>query len=78
MIFTVAFWKAAFERSIKTAAQAAILVIGADQLNVFNVDVANVLGFALGGAVLSLLTSVGSDFVGTNGPSLANEETKHV
>jgi len=73
-IFTAAFWKAAAERAVKTAAQAAILSIGADQLNVLTLDVATVAGFAGGGFVLSVLTSIASDAVTSSaGPSLANE-----
>lgn len=73
-IFTRAFWTAALERATKSAAQAAILVLGADQLNVLSVDWPDVGGFALGGFVLSLLTSVGSDAITrSDGPSLANE-----
>lgn len=73
-IFTRTFWTAALERATKSAAQAAILVIGADQLNVLSVDWLELGGFALGGFVLSVLTSVGSDAVTrSDGPSLANE-----
>lgn len=52
------------ERAAKTAAQSALLVIGADQVNVVAVDWMTVAGFAAGGAVLSLLTSVASKPVG--------------
>lgn len=62
-MFTAAFWKAATERAIKSAAQVAILTIGADTINVVALDWAEVGGFALGGLVLSYLTSIatGSD-----------------
>lgn len=59
-IFTRTFWTEASERAVKSAAQAAILVVGADQVNVLQLDWPNVVGFAAGGAVLSLLTSVAS------------------
>ena len=65
------FWFASAERAVKTAAQSAILVIGADLVN-FNAtqaDWGSVGGFALGGAVLSLLTSVAS--AATNGEPAA-------
>ena len=74
-MFRRAFWQAAAERAAKTAAQSALLVIGADQLNALQADWENVAGFALGGFVLSLLTSVASARVGGVGPSLANEVT---
>lgn len=74
-MFTRAFWAAAVERALKTAAQSAVLVIGADQFNALAVSWAEVGGFALGGFVLSVLTSVGSDVVtDETGPSLTNAE----
>ena len=74
-IFTVAFWRAAGERAVKSAAQGALLIIAADQANVFRVNWQEVGGLALGAAVLSVLTSIGSDAL-TNGtgPSLTNAE----
>lgn len=75
-IFTIGFWKAATERAVKSAAQGAILTIGAGQLNVLALDWQNVAGFAGGAFVLSVLTSVASDAVtGGSGPSLTNAET---
>ena len=74
-MFTRAFWSAALERAIKTAAQSAVLVIGADQFTALAVSWPEVGGFALGGFVLSVLTSVGSDAVSSqHGPSLTNSE----
>lgn len=74
-MFTRAFWSAALERAIKTAAQSAVLVIGADQFDALAVSWSEVGGFALGGFVLSVLTSVGSDVVtDETGPSLTNAE----
>lgn len=73
-VFTRRFWLAALERAFKSAAQAAILVLGADQLNVLTVAWPEVGGFAAGGFVLSVLTSVASDAITqSDGPSLANE-----
>lgn len=59
-MFTRAFWRDAAERAAKTAAQAAILAIGADQVNALTVGWVDVLGFAAGGLALSLLTSIAS------------------
>ena len=74
MITTTAFWKAATERAVKSAAQVAILTIGADTFNVVTMDWAEVAGFAGGGLVLSYLTSVA--FGGKDGnPSATNAET---
>lgn len=73
-MFTALFWLATLERAVKTAAQSAILVFGADQINALQADWQSVLGFAAGGFVLSVLTSLGSQAItSTPGPSLATE-----
>ena len=60
-LFTRAFWADAAERAIKTAAQVAILAIGQGvTVDLFAADWRNVAGLALGGAVLSLLSSIAS------------------
>lgn len=80
MLYDIRFWRAAGERAAKTAAQAAILAIlgsgmmSAEAVNAFEINWLVVLGFAVGGAVLSVLTSVVSANFGKNaGPSLADE-----
>lgn len=72
-MFTLAFWKATAERAISTAAQSALLVLGADQINVVSVEWPAVLGFAAGGAVLTVLKSL---LVGASdgNPSTINAE----
>ncbi len=67
MLFTKRFWYDALERAIKTFAQSAVLAIGASQLNVFALDWKNLAGFALGGAILSILTSMAGVGVGEKG-----------
>lgn len=58
-IFTLAFWKDATERAIKTGAQALVLAWSGDQFfNVLVVDWKLALGAAASGAVLSVLTSI--------------------
>jgi hypothetical protein len=49
------------DKAAKTAAQAAVLSIGVEsaQVNALAVDWTLMLGMALGGAVLSVLTNVG-------------------
>ena len=67
------FAKATIERAVKTFAQtlAALLVAdGTDLLGTAWSDRLSVAGMA---AVVSVLTSVGSGFVGGTGPSIANE-----
>lgn len=59
MISSSKFWLSSLETAIKTAAAAALGVIGADQLlTALSVDWATVGGVALLAAVVSLLTSV--------------------
>lgn len=60
-MFTLVFWRDAFERAVKTAAQTAVALIGTDLVGFLELDwlqIASVSGVA---AVLSVLTSVGSD-----------------
>jgi hypothetical protein len=60
-MFTKLFWLDATERAIKTAAQAGLLSVGASEaFNLFTLDVRTFAGFMLGGAFLSLLSSVAS------------------
>jgi hypothetical protein len=74
-LFTVAFWKAASERAIKTAAQSLLLCFGASDVgpaNLFELDWQNLVGFGVFGAVTSILTSIVSVGISDgNGPSLA-------
>jgi hypothetical protein len=77
-IWTAAFWKAAAERAIRTAAISAALVLIGDayeslQVNAFSMDWWRMLGFALGGALLSLLMSVGANAKHGRGPSFSTE-----
>lgn len=76
-LYTAAFWRAASERAIKTAAQSAILSIGATSVavNALAIDWAQLGGFAAGGFVLSILTSIASGIASGGGPSITNAET---
>lgn len=74
-MWTLRFWQQAFERAVKTAAQSAILILGADQIDIAQANLQRVAVFAAGGAVLSLLTSVASLPFGPAGtPSLVNPQ----
>lgn len=59
MIFTLAFWKGAGERAIKTAAQAllAVFVVG---VPIYELDIMAGLAIAATATVASLLTSIGN------------------
>ena len=63
-MFTKKFARDAAERATKSAAQVALLVLGAGQANVLTVDWANLGGLTAGAALLSLLTSFASSFTG--------------
>lgn len=67
-MWTMAFWKDASERSLKTAAQAllSLWVVGG-AFNILTVSWGPALGVSLGAAVVSLLTSVVSSGVGDKG-----------
>lgn len=67
------FWTEAFDRAIKTAAQAPLLAwsVGDIGANAFELDWGLGLGFAAGGAVLSLLTSVATANIGQSGTPTA-------
>lgn len=66
---------AMLERATKTAAQSALLVVGADQINVIGADWSDVLGFGAGGFLLSILTSVATSGFGSDGPAAFGPET---
>lgn len=71
-MFTREFWKRALERAVKTAAQSVVLALGvglaatgaAPQVNAWLVQWSTVAGFAVGGFVLSVATSLASVKVG--------------
>lgn len=66
---------AVLERATKSAAQSALLVLGADQINAIAVSWQEVGGFAAGGFLLSVLTSVATSGFGGDGPAAFGPET---
>lgn len=65
------FWAQLTERAVKSAAQGGILALGADQVNVLDLDWSVFAGFAAGAALLSALTSLASGGFGNDdSPSL--------
>jgi hypothetical protein len=64
------------DRAVRTAAQSALLVFGADQVNVLEADWVVVGGFAAGGFVLSVLTSLVTGGLTGQGPSLTTEHVE--
>lgn len=71
---TKAFIKATLERAIKTFAQTLVAVLGIGLTDVLAVDWKAALSAAAAATVLSILTSLGSDWATGNGPSLTNAE----
>jgi hypothetical protein len=66
MIFTLAFWKDAIIRAIKTFAQSAVAILAAGATGLLGTDWVQLLSVAGLAAVVSLLTSISSgDSIGT-------------
>lgn len=64
-MWNAAYWLEVLDRAVKSAAQAVILGLGLGEgLNAFEVDWMLALGFAVGGAVLSVLSSLASAGLG--------------
>ena len=73
-LFTKAFWIETVDRAVKSAAQAVLLVWGVGEVAVpdaFSMDYKLAMGSALGGALLSVLTSIASAGIGTPGTPTA-------
>lgn len=67
-MYTAGFWTGAFDRVVKSFAQALLLLWGADAgFNIIDVNLTQALGVAAGAAVLSLLTSLVSAPVADRG-----------
>lgn len=63
-MWTKRFWKQAFERAIKTAAQTALAVPGVDMVGLIHADWEGVLSVSGMSFILSILTSVVSAPIG--------------
>ncbi len=59
-IFTVAFWKDAAERAVKTFAQTAAATLGGNAVNLLDLDWKQVLLVSAGSTLMSVLTSIAS------------------
>lgn len=72
-LLTKVFWFATAERAVKTFAQTLVAVLSAGQLGLFEVAWVKATSTAALGAVMSVLTSVGSARTAGDGPSLGAE-----
>jgi hypothetical protein len=63
-MFTTEFWARSAERAIKTAAQTAVSLLGANAVDVLSVDWAQIASVSAGAAVVSVLTSIAGTRIG--------------
>ncbi|MEU9793841.1 holin [Streptomyces sparsogenes] len=66
---TIAFWRATFERTLRTFAQAELALLSGDGLGILDVDWGQALSVGGLAAVLALLTAVATSR-GPEGPGL--------
>lgn len=67
MLWSKAFWADATERAIKTFAQSALATFGVGAVDLLSVNWLGVVSVGAGAAVVSLLTSLASERVGSRG-----------
>ena len=72
-MFKKEFLKAVAERAIKTFVQVMAAATGGSYVNLFHLSFNTSWKLAIGGALLSILSSFGSSKIGNNGPSLVGE-----
>ncbi len=73
-MFTLLFWKALAERSLKTFAQAAAALLIGDGVGLLTVDWVSVGSVAGLAAVISALTSIGTAAATDGSPSMVHAE----
>lgn len=66
-LVTPSFWTQAAERAVKTAAQTAVALIGANAVDILATDWQALASVSAGAAVVSVLTSLASISVGEKG-----------
>lgn len=75
-LFTTMFWLHAFERAVKTVAQTAVALIGAEAFDVLSFDWKALAATSAGAGIVSILTSVASIQItgNINDPSLLRKQ----
>lgn len=71
---STAFWVATGERAVKTVAQAGAALLTGDGIGLLDVDWAQIGSVAGLAGVVSVLTSIASARIGSDGPSLGDAE----
>lgn len=72
-MWTTIFWRDAIERAIKTFAQATLATLGMGQIDVLNTNWVGAVSVGAGAAVVSVLTSLGSEPFGRGGTASATK-----
>ncbi|MFK4878405.1 holin [Lactococcus petauri] len=75
-MFTKTFWKDTAERAVKTFAQSMAAVLTAGVTGVLDVDWINTLSVSLLATLVSVLTSIGSGYVGDDSASVMKLQDK--
>lgn len=73
-MWQLAFWKAVFERAVKTFAQTLAGFLVGSSLGIGDINWTDSLSIAGVAALASVLTSIGSALATDGGPSLGNVE----
>ena len=74
MLWSIAFWRGAGERAVKTFAQSLVAVIGVGAVGLLDVDWIGALSAATLATVISLLTSIGNaDFTAGQTPVIEHD-----
>ncbi len=75
-MLTVQFWRETLERALKTAAQVAATAMGADGLDLLNLEPRQIAASVVTVAIASVLTSIATAGVGAPGSPSAVELQK--
>jgi hypothetical protein len=73
-MWTLAFWKAVFERAFKTFCQGAVALLIGDGIGITDVNWLSVASIAGLAAIVSVLTSIGTAAASDGSPSLNSAE----
>lgn len=76
-MWSASFWVDVVERAVKTFAQAAVAVLGADASGVLDVDFVAVLSVAGLAALVSVATSIGSAPLSNPGTASLTDKVKY-